>query len=275
MRPRDIKRFGGGGHHDQPVFDSVDMGHGNVGVAGHHQIVVNLVRDHDQVVAFGKGGNGSQFAPAPDTAARIVWRTQDQHPLGPVHLGIIGVKIQLIAAVRQGHLAFHHAPPIGFDDLGKGMVAGREQNDAIAGLGKGVDAHRSAVDQAMGGKDRVGIHAPAVTLGHPPLDRRRVCAVIAEIANDAVIRLALHRVQHPLRRAEIHIGDPHGQPAIPRHTVDLFHPIPFHAMAAPALDHLVKAHATLLTGVAGQATRVRPKCKGTLQRAPPSLKWTP
>ena len=48
---------------------------------GIDQVVVNLVRDQDQVVALAEIGDAAQFVRRPDPAAGIVRRAEDQHLL--------------------------------------------------------------------------------------------------------------------------------------------------------------------------------------------------
>jgi hypothetical protein len=49
-------------------------------MAGHHQIVVDLVRHQDQVVPAREIGHAAQFLRRPDLPAGVVRRAQDRHP---------------------------------------------------------------------------------------------------------------------------------------------------------------------------------------------------
>ena len=79
MAPRDVKRLGCCSHHDETVFNPVDLGHWDVRVTRHNQVVVNLVRYKDEVMALCKGGDGFQLGLRPNAAARVVRRAKNDH----------------------------------------------------------------------------------------------------------------------------------------------------------------------------------------------------
>ena len=106
----------------------------------HYQIVVNLVRHQDQIVALTKRRDAPQLGQSPDAPARIVRRAEDHHGFTPGHRRIPGREIHFVTIVHIGEPAFGDAASRGFDDTCKGMINRSGQDNRIAGDGKGIDA---------------------------------------------------------------------------------------------------------------------------------------
>ena len=176
--------------------------------------------------------------------------TEHQHRLVARHLRVIGIKIERILAAFYRHFAFDHLPPCGGDHTRKGVVNRCEQDNSVPGLGEGVDTHRGSVNQAVRGENPLGRDFPAVSILHPPLDGTQIFAVIAEVAIDTMVQHILQRGLNHLRRAEIHIRNPHGNARIRGDAVDRLHLVPFRAMGATPVDDFVKAHGVLLSDLA-------------------------
>ena len=157
MRACDVEGLGRGGHHDQPVRD-VGRGDGHDGVflAGIEKVVVNLVRDQDQVMCAAKGGHGAQFVTRPDPATGIVRRAEDQHLFAPGQAGLPPGEVKLCHALRKQKREFHNLAPGGCDDAREGVVNRGHQDHAITRLGKALDAQGGAVHQPMRGENPFG-----------------------------------------------------------------------------------------------------------------------
>lgn len=181
----------------------------------------------------------------PDPTAGIVRRTEDDDLLLPRERRGKGVEIHLETALFELERAFVDPPAVGFDDLGEGMVDGREKHDALARLAEGLKADREPRDDAVGGRDPLRLHLPVVPALHPSGNRGGVGRVVAVVAVHAMRGQFVQRLVHRRGRAEIHVRNPHGQPVIRRDAKALLDRVPFAAMGPAPVNHLVEIeHAT-------------------------------
>ena len=123
MAAGDVKGFCGGRHHDQPLADAViGQWKNRVLLAGINQIMVDLIRDDNQIVPAGKIANGAQLVGGPHAAPRVMWRAEDQHFFAARHHRIIAVEIQRIAAILNCQRALDYRPVTGAQNAEKRMV---------------------------------------------------------------------------------------------------------------------------------------------------------
>ena len=260
MAARDVEGLRRRGHGDQPVGNLRHRRrHDQMLVTGIDQIVMDLVRDQDQVVAPGEIGDLAQFRGGPDPTAGVVRRTEDHHLFAPGHLRVPCGDVERIAPAVPRQTAFDDLAPSGFDDAGEGVVDRRHQDDAVAGLREGLDTDAGAVDKTVSCKDPLRRDLPAMAGFHPPADRVEIGAVIAEIAVDPVAQLRLDRVLDAGRGAKVHVGDPHGNAVLRIDPVKGLHLVPFRTMGSHAVDDVVKTHIrglvqTHVTSSAGPGT---------------------
>jgi hypothetical protein len=203
---------------------------------------VDLVGHEDQVVIDAEVGHRAQFVRGPDPPAGIVRRAEDQHLLASCEAALPGGEVHLCQAIDIGQRQFHNLAPRGFDDAREGVVNRGHQDHPVARPGEAVDAQRGAVHQAMGGEDPVRLHLPAVPRRHPPADRVQIFAVVAEIAVDPVVQHLLQCVLNHLRRAELHVRDPHGEAIVRLQAVKRFQHVPLAAMGPGTGDGSIEGH---------------------------------
>ena len=142
-------------------------------------------------MSFGKRSHLLQLGFGPDTAAGIVRRTKNQHRFVAGHLGIERFKIQFITAIVVDHLTFHNFAPCSSNDACESVIYWCKKNNAVAGLGKRIDAHRRTIYQSMSGEDPFGINLPPMPVIHPPLDCVQILTVIPEIPVNTMVQHAL------------------------------------------------------------------------------------
>ena len=208
-----------------------------------HQILVDLVRDQDQVVLLGEAGDGGDLVPGPDPAARIVGRAEDDHAdAAPGDRGAGGVEVDPVQPVLDRHRRLDHPALVRADHAGEGVVDRGEQQDAVAGGGEGVERDRDGRDDARRRKDPVGLDRPAVARRHPARDRAPPRPVVAHVAEDAVVDVVAKRLQHAVRRAEIAVGDPHRQAVVGIDVIDLAHHVPLRGQRAATVHQPVEIH---------------------------------
>ena len=210
-------------------------------LAGIDQIVVDFVGNEDQVVPPGEFRHRLQLCFRPDPPAGVVRRAEDEHALVARHGRIPALAVEDVPPLGVlRHRQLDQPAARGANFLGEGVIDRREQNDAIARRGVGVDTECGAVHEAVGIEDPVGLHRPAVPLGHPPANGGTIGAIVAEIAVDA---MGVHRrngIGHHLGRAKFHIRHPHRQTVLGGDAVEPFHHVPFDAMGTAAVDHFVE-----------------------------------
>ena len=215
-----------------------------------------------------KAASARNLVQVPDPAAGVVRGAEDDHALAAGEGGGEAIEVHRVAAVRaedEGRL--DDLAGVGAQDAVEGVVDGREQDHPVAGGGEGLQADGQPGDDAVGGEDRGGVDAPVVAAGHPAADRRPVAAVVAEVAEDAVRRLGLHRRRNLGRGAEVHVGHPHGEPVVRRDAVERLHHVPLAAMRAAAVDDLVEVeHGRSLPAWAGQELLCRERGRKPLRR---------
>ena len=204
--------------------------------------MVDFVTDQNQIVTFREIGHTLQFFARPNSPTRIVRRAEDQHGFMPVHLRVPGVEIHFVAAIVVGQFAFHNLAARSRNHARKSVVDRCHQNDTVPGLREGVDANGRTIHQPMRGENLGRGDFPAMAVFHPPANRVFVRRFIAVIAIDALILHFGDRIRHTLRRAEIHISDPHRNAIVRWHAIDRLHHVPFHGMGAKAIDDFVEIH---------------------------------
>jgi hypothetical protein len=94
---------------------SVDVGAasgiGGVFLAGIDEVMVDLVRHEDEVVALAEIGHLAQFIHRPDPPAGVVRRAEDQHLLAPGQLASQAWMSSRAVAVLQWQRAFQNLAP--------------------------------------------------------------------------------------------------------------------------------------------------------------------
>ena len=129
---------------------------------------------------------------------------------------------------------------VGADDAVEGVVDRGEEDDAVAGLGEGLQARwrgrrrcrgwwrsrRGRPPSRGGGPSSRG--SPPCRRGRRRSSRRRRARPRRERGGDLG------------RRAEVHVGDPHGEPVVGRDAVERLHHVPLRAVGAAAVDDLVE-----------------------------------
>ena len=180
-------------------------GDGDVPVSVVQDLLIGLVRQHQQIVAAAEPGQLLQVLPVHHGAGGVAGGAQDQQP-GLVRNGLFRrVQIEAIAVLLvQGHI---HGLRLG--DLGKagiGDVAGVGNEHLVSGLQQGKQGGRHSLLAAAGDHDLLGrVHLQAVHGLQLPGDgpAQLYVAIVGGVGRHALVQGGLGRFLDVVRRVKI------------------------------------------------------------------------
>ena len=177
-------------------------------VAGHDEVEVDLVADHQHVVLQADIAHAAQLLLGPHPSHRVVGGAEDEH-LAVLGLLLEVIQIHLIAAVCQLEGALHDGAPVHIHRPVEGVVDRGEQQHLAAGPGEGPDGGVQPLDHAVGLNDPILLDLPVMAGGHPVLHRVGVRLAPPGVAPHAELGGLFQLLDDLGRGEQFHVG--HGQ----------------------------------------------------------------
>ena len=213
----------------------VERGEGSIAESRHDQFAVDLVGDDEEVVAQADLADAPQLVGRPDPAGGVVGVAQ-QHEfhrrVGRTALEVLEVDAVAVAVEHQVAL-LGRAAAVGNGDV-KVVVDRRLDQHLVSRTGHGPQNGRKGGDDARHRVDPLPLGRPSVATQKPAPDRLGIGLGRYGVAVDAVLDPPAQRLDDRRGRAEIHVGDPHGQHAVG------YPVVPFHGAGAPPGDDLIE-----------------------------------
>ena len=220
-------------------FLRAERAHRNMLVPVEHQVRMNLIADHNDMVPGADLGHPVELVFRPDPADRIV-RIADDHQLcfGVRRAALKIVKVDRVSAVFIDQAVVAQLPCVVVDGVAERMVDRAGDNNPVTRLRQCL--HHGVEDRNnTGGKHNpVFLELPAVPLFDPPHDCGRKIFRDKGVAVNRVLRAPHHRLHHRRGAGKIRVCGPH------RKRIGVSNPgadiVPFGRAGMIPVDHFIK-----------------------------------
>ena len=203
------------------------------------EVAVDFIHHQDGAVLQAEVRDLRDLFLRPHLADRVVRAAEDQRlDLFFFQLFLQVLKVDGIFAGVIVELAVYKPAPVVADRFAEGVVHRLHHHDGLARLGKGLDAHMDAVNQAGAQGDPVRVHRVAVAGGKPVVQRVKIVVQRVGVAEDAVVDPLVEFGKNFIRQFEVHIRDPHREQIVP--SLALHAEIVFEAIGSAAVDDFVE-----------------------------------
>lgn len=203
----------------------VERGERDVAVRFVGQLGVDLVAEHEQVVAPRDRRDLGELVPREDPPGRVVWVDQQEHPAVVRGHGVGEAReVGRPARGRPGPRRVDSATSHGLEGGEEGRVVGGLQGHRVAGIRRQMEHELEGLEEIGVLTDVIRRYRPAVPLLHPVGEGRpeRVAVLPARVGEITAADGVLDRVGHHRRHGEVHVRDPRRKDV----RID---PLPLHA----------------------------------------------
>ena len=189
-----------------------ERGERDVTEAGSHELLVNLVRDDDDVVAQADRGELLELRMRPDTSDGVVRAAQNEE--------FDAVRDDLLLEVLKVDLVVPLDEAEGTIDKDALVLANHVRERVVDGLlyEYSIALFRKCADGVCDGKDDTGrddevaaLDGPVMARAEPVLKDGEIVVLHLRIAENAVCGACFQRINHRGGRAKVHIRDPERQ----------------------------------------------------------------
>ena len=176
------------------------------------ELLVNLVRDDDDVVAQTDGGKLFELRACPDTSDGIVRAAQDEEFYTMLDDLLLEVReVDFIASLDQTQGIVDDHALILSNHICKGVVDGLLNEYSVSHFRKGADGGRNRKDNAGREDELAPLNRPVMACAEPVLKDGEIVVLHLCIAEDAVLCACFEPVNDGGRGAEVHVRDPERQ----------------------------------------------------------------
>ena len=228
LEAREVERLARRRTHDRsrhyPVLQGpvLQAEPGGEGSSVQHQIRMDLVGHHDEVVSLRDPRELAQLPRSPDPAHRVLRTAQERHSrlrlrrqlLEPLEIEPVRIPRRVFRRVLRRVLPAErtqvHAGAGVPDRPEEREIDRRVKDDPLPRLEKGADEKTQVGNDSLGRHDPLGVRSASVPGRHPVAKGRAKAQKPHAVAEDRMLRAAANRFDHDVRTGEVHVGDPHG-----------------------------------------------------------------
>ena len=207
--------------------------------AGAHELLVNLVRDDDDVVPQADRGKLLELRALPDTPDGIVWAAQDEEFDVVVDDFLREVlEVDLVVSLYEPQRIVEKSAFVLMNHVRERVVDGLLNEYGIARSCKRTDGICNGKDHTGGDDEVTSLYRPVMSRLKPVLKNGEVVVLYLRIAEDTVIGALLERCDDGGGGAKVHVCDPERQNV--RRVTAFGSKVILQTGGIPAVDDFVK-----------------------------------
>ena len=230
-----------GGVADHGVAQHVlaQQAEGGVGVLRRHEVAVDLVHQHEDVVPQADLRHALQLLTGPYPAGGVVGAGEHQHLHAGGSLSLHVGEIEGVAPVLPDQRRLHQLPATPGDHVKQRVVVGHGDHDLVAGVGEDAEHHVHGVDHAGRCKGQMlVVDLEAMALFQPAHYRVIIGLLAHAVAIDRMGGALLHSLHDAGGAGKVHVRHPHGDHIVPAKIVHIA--VPLKGEGISAIDGCVK-----------------------------------
>ena len=212
---------------------------GGVGMLRRHDVAVDLVHQHEDVVPQTDLRHALQLLTGPYPAGGVVGAGEHQYLHAGGSLGLHVGEVEGVAPVLPDQRRLYQLPAAPGDHVKQRVVVGHGDHDPVAGLGEDAQHHVHGVDHAGRRKGQMLIvDLKAVALFQPAHHRVIIGLLAHAVAVNRVGGALLYGLHDAGGAGKIHVRHPHGDHIVPAEIVHIA--VPLKGEGISAIDGGIK-----------------------------------